>query len=131
MNIFEIATKQKIRFASLKGDVTTEMLWDIPLESKSGFDLDTIAKSVKADLDAASEESFVRTSSPMKTSLELKLLVVKHVIDVRLTERAAALRKKEISQTKQTLLDALARKQTQEIDELSAAQIQEKLAALE
>ena len=46
-------------------------------------------------------------------------------------ERIAALRKKEISQTKQTLLDALARKQTQEIDELSAAQIQEKLAALE
>ena len=131
MNIFEIATKQKIRFASLKGDVNTEMLWDIPLESKSGFDLDTIAKSVKADLDAASEESFVRASSPMKTSLELKLLVIKHVIDVRLTERAAALRKKEISQTKQTLLDALARKQSQEFDELSAAQIQEKLAALE
>ena len=37
MNIFEYATRAKLRFASSRGDLTVEQLWDVPLRSTDGF----------------------------------------------------------------------------------------------
>lgn len=59
MNIFEIAAIQKFRFPTIKGEVTTEALWDMPLVSKNGFDLDDVAKTVNAALKSVTEESLL------------------------------------------------------------------------
>ena len=56
MSIFEQASRLKLRFASVKGELTIEHLWGLPLQSKTSFDLDTVAKAVARDaagLDAA------------------------------------------------------------------------------
>lgn len=72
MNIFELATRQKLRFASAKGDLTTEQLWDLPLLISSPtrdvkVDLDTLARSINHELKAQAEESFVSTkANPLK-----------------------------------------------------------------
>jgi len=60
MSLFETASKNKLRFSSIKGNLTTEDLWDLPLTSKSGrICLDNIAKQLYKELKDSTEESFV------------------------------------------------------------------------
>lgn len=132
MSIFEQATRQKLRFQSPKGDLTTEQLWEMPLQSKSQFDLDTVAKAVNADLKAVTEESFVSTNqSPANEKLTLMLDVVKHVIAVRVAEAAAARQRADRAAERQKLLGILADKQDAALHELTPDEIKARLAALD
>ena len=91
MNIFEQATRRAIRFESAKGDLSVEQLWDLPLQSRNQFDLDTVAKTVNRQLNAVTEESFVSVrENPAKETHSLKLEIVKHIISVKLQEAEEA-----------------------------------------
>lgn len=124
MTIFEKATREKFRYPSVKGLLTTEQLWELPLTAKSGFSLDDVAKAVNAELKAIDTESFVATeTNPAKATLETKLEVVKHVIAVRLADdqaaKAAAAKKLE----KEKLLAVLGRKQDAVLENLTEAEL--------
>lgn len=130
MSIFEQASRLKLRFASVKGELTIEHLWGLPLQSKTSFDLDTVAKAVARDLKAVTEESFVVETSPANTVLILKLDVVKHIIAVRLAENAAATNRSARSAERQKLLGILADKQDESLKNLTPEQIQKRLDEL-
>ena len=131
-NIFEYATRYKLRFASPRGELTVEQLWDIPLRSRDGFDLDTVAKTANKVLKIISEESFVETTkTPMHTRSEVALEVVKHVISVKLAEENAAKKRAEKKAEKEDLLRILAEKQKGALSELSEQEIQKRIAALD
>lgn len=130
MNIFEQATRQQFRFQSIKGLLTTEDLWQLPLQSKSGFDLDTVAKTINKMLKETAEESFVTSVSSANTALSLALDVVKHVIAVKMEENAASRSRVERAAERQKLLEILEKKQDAALHELTPAQIAERLAAL-
>ncbi|GIJ09746.1 hypothetical protein ACFFMR_02870 [Micromonospora andamanensis] len=124
MTIFEKATREKFRYPSTKGLLTTEQLWELPLTAKSGFSLDDVAKAVNAELKAVDTESFVATeTNPAKATLETKLEVVKHVIAIRIAEdqaaKAAAAKKLE----KEKLLAVLGRKQDAVLENLTEAEL--------
>ena len=90
MNIFEQATRNQTRFTSIKGLLTVEDLWQLPLQSKTGFDLDSVAKEANRQLKEVTEESFVSTTTnPSKAVNELRLEVVKHIIAVKMAENEA------------------------------------------
>lgn len=131
MSIFEQATKQKLRFPTTKGDLTVEQVWDLPLQAVSAVDLDNLAKSVKRELNALTEESFVNiVESPAKSKLELKLEILKHIIGVKLkiaedNRDAAAKREK-----REKLLSVLADKQDEALKSLTPEEIQKQLEAL-
>lgn len=130
-NIFEQATRQQLRFPSTKGEVTVEQLWQMPLSSRNGFDLDAVAKAVNTELKAAGEESFVEAkSNPAKAQLTLKLDVVKHVISVKLAEKEKAEKSAETAAQRQRLLKALEDSEDAELAKLTPDQIRERLAAL-
>lgn len=129
--LFEQASRAKLRFVSSKGPLMVEQLWEIPLTSKTGFSLDEVAKTVKRELDAASEESFVQTTSPAKAEAELKLEVVKYVISVRLAEADAATKKVQKQQLRQQLTQALAEKKSDAIKGMSVEEIERRLAELD
>lgn len=134
MDIFEIASRKAFRFSSSKGDLTTEQLWTLPLISKSQnpCDLDTIARSINADLKSMTEESFVNVApDPRKGDLEVKLAIVKRVIDVRQEEIAAAQKSKEKAELRKKLAEALADKRDNAIKNLSEAEIEAKLKELD
>lgn len=132
MNIFEQASRQKIRFSSNKGDLTTEQLWDLPLTSKTQFDLDTVAKTVHASLALVSTTSFVtQVSDPAKSRLELAMELVKHVIAVRVAENQAANDRAKARAERDRLINVLADKQDQALREMSADEIKARLADLE
>lgn len=131
MNIFEKATREKFRYPSSKGLLTTEQLWELPLTAKSGFSLDDVARAVNAELKAIDTESFVATeTNPAKATLETKLEVVKHVIAIRIAEdqaaKAAAAKKLE----KEKLLAVLGRKQDAVLENLTEAELLARINSL-
>jgi len=131
-DIFETATRSKIRFASVRGELTVEHLWDVPLRSSDGFDLDAIAKNANKALKAATEESFVApTRTPLHTRLETALAVVVRVIEVKLAEEATAKRRAENRVERERLLGILAEKQAGKLSALSEKELQKRIEALE
>lgn len=131
-NIFERATRAKLRFVSVRGLLTVEDLWDLPLTSKNGFDIDAVAKEANFRLKEAGEESFVSTKpDPAKALLELQMDVLKHIIAVRLQEQEAAKQKAERKVERARLLEALDSKQVEALKGLSPEEIRARIAEID
>ena len=79
MEMFEKASKQKLRYKVTSGTISTEDLWDLDLDS-----LDLLAKTLNKAIKDSEEESFIKSKSTANTTLELKFEIVKHVIEVKL-----------------------------------------------
>jgi len=132
MNLFEYATRNKLRFKSTRGEITVEDLWDVPLRSKDDFNLNSIAKAASKAWKDISEESFVETAKTTQhTRLELALDVVKYVIETKLAEEAAAQKRAENKLEKEKLLKILAEKQDGKLSELSERELKKRIAELE
>ena len=128
---FELATRKQFRYPSTKGDLTTEQLWDLPLQSKTGFDLDTTARNINNQLKSISEESFVDTSTnPAKPDLEAKLAIVVHIIKTKQAENEAARNAAAVKAERQRLTELLHLKSQEELSKLTPAEIQARLDAL-
>jgi len=133
MNMFETALRNKYRYTTIRGIITTEQLWDLKLESADGFNLDTVARGINANLKEISEESFVKPSSNSdeKVELETKLEIVKYIIAVKLEEKTAAARRRERTEERRKLLDAIGAKKDAQLTEASLEELERKLAALD
>lgn len=127
--MFEQASRSKLRFDSSKGGLTTEDLWDLPLTSPSGnrANLDAIAMDLyRQTRESAEIISFVNPAaeSREKAELELRLAIVKHVIDTKLAERAAMEAAAERRNKKQRLLELIAHKQDEELSSKPIEELQ-------
>lgn len=130
--MFEKAARTKLRFPSNRGDLSVEQLWDLPLTSKTGFDLDTIAREVNQSLKASTEDSFVTVRvNPQKTRFELSLDILKHIIQVKLAEADATAMAAARKAEKNRLIEILDQKKDQDLLGLSTEELQKKIAALE
>ena len=131
-NLFLQATREKFRFESPKGDLSVEQLWDLPLTSRTGFDLDTVAKAVNANLKSSNEESFVNVSNnPAVSRLQAQLEVVKAIIEIKLAQAEAAKKRVEKAAERQRLMEVLHSKKDQELQGLSVEEIERRLSQLE
>jgi len=93
--MFETATRHKYRFETIKGNISTEDLWDMPL-SRTYKDLnkpidtiaclDDIAINLTKLLENIGQKSFVVKKNKNSKITELKLDIVKHIIKVKLNE---------------------------------------------
>jgi hypothetical protein len=133
MNIFERATRAKLRYDSTIGLLSTEQLWDLPLVARGDRpDLDKVARAAYQALKVLEEGSFVDVKpDPRRADAELRLEVVKHVIAARQAEAAAAVKAMETKERKAKLLEALANKEVATLSGMSEVQLKEELAKLE
>ena len=132
MNIFEIAARQKLRFETIKGALSVEDLWDLPLTSATGRAcLDEIAIGLHKQLRASADVvSFVDSAATADPSVQLRFDIVKHVIEQRKLENAEAASAKAKAELKQQLLAALAKKRESAVDAMTEEQLVKKLAEL-
>lgn len=131
MNMFEAASRMKLRFPTTRGDIATESLWDLPLSSKAGFDLDAVARAVNTDLKQQAEESFVQTSTnPRKAMLELQMEILKYVIAEKQAENAARAAAAENKAKREKLLGVLSKKEDQALESLTPEQLKAQIEAL-
>ena len=130
-NIFEAVTRKALRFSTERGPVTVEQLWQMPLQAKNLFDLDSVAKDCNAKVKSFTEESFVTpTNTPAKAEAELALEVVKHIIQTKMAEAAAEAAAAQKRETRQKILGIMAEKQDEALKSLSMEDLKKQLEAL-
>lgn len=132
-NMFEYATRNKLRFDSQIGVLAVEDLWDLPLtDSRKAATLDNIAKEINRDLKEETEESFVvKSTNRRKKTLEVKLDIVKHIIGVKMAEAEASKRRVENKKERERLLEILAQKEDESLKSQSVDDIRKRLAELD
>jgi len=129
--MFEKASKLKLRFASKRGYLSTEDLWDIPLTNEADLSLDNLAKTLSREIKLSEEESFVIQKSSAGSIMELKLDIVKHIIQVKLKSMKDA-EDKVINTTKiQKLQSAIMRKEDASLEDQSLGELMKKLKKLQ
>lgn len=128
MNVIEQAVREKLRFATVRGALTVEQLFDMPLVASDGFDLDSLSRVLLSDVKDYGQESLVKKDvNVSRDAAELRVAVVKHVIDAvqeKLDEKSAAVAKQ---QRRQKLLAALETKESEELATMSREDLLEAL----
>lgn len=130
--LYKLAAQTRLRFSSTKGELTVENLYDLPLTSKNGSSLDSMACAVSAELKTMSEESFVEpsNSNPRKKVLELSLDLLTDVIKTKQDENAARTLKAERDARAAKIRELLAQKRDQTLSEKSEGDLEKELKEL-
>lgn len=118
-NMFEIATRNKMRFP-FKGMISVEDLWDLNVR-----DLDNVFKTLNAQVKKSQEESLLATKSKEDEALSIQIEIVKHIVNIKLTEAEVARQNKESKAQAQKIMEIINAKQDEDlhnksIDELKA-----------
>ncbi len=131
-NIFEQATRDKVRFSSRAGELTVEDVWTLPLATTNALrvSLDTLALGLHTEL----EHTMISFVSPKKeagdTLLQLKLDIVKHIIQVRLAELETAAKARDTREKRDKLLEIIGNKEAEALTNLSLDELRTMVAAL-
>lgn len=131
MNIFEQATRAKIRFSTPVGMLSVEDLWDLPLTStRARANLDDVARLLDAELKSTSSVSFVNDVSEVNAKTKLMFDVVIHVINTKIDEAKAAKSAADVREKKQRIMAIIERKQEESLSAASIDDLQQMLASL-
>lgn len=122
--MFEIATRTKMRFP-FKGLVSVEDLWDLSVR-----DLDSIFKTLNAQVKKSQEESLLATKTKEDETLATQIEIVKHIVKTRLDEAETAKQSKELKEKKQKIMEIIAAKQDESLKNASVEELQAMLANL-
>lgn len=125
-NLFELATRRKFRFETTRGNLTIEELWDLSIES-----LDRIAVALHKKVNSEETVSFVNTSKKVNTGDELKLEIVLHVINVRVTEATESRDRQLKAERARTIRDELERRKEDAIKTKSDEELAKELELLQ
>lgn len=125
-NIFELATKQKLRFSTTRGNVGVEDLWDLTLEQ-----LDDTARLINKKVKETSEESFINKRSTGDKAMQLRLDVVVSIINTKLEEESRRKNAAERKVKREAILKLMADKQDDALKRKSLASLQAELDKLE
>lgn len=124
MNIFEIATRSKYRFA-YHGSLTVEDLWDL-----SEKDLDNVYKTLKSKAKELNEDSLLETKSAEDTELLNKIEIVKYIFEVKRSESLARA-EAAVNQKKRKQIEAIiARKQNEALENMSEEDLRKMLSEM-
>lgn len=123
--MFEIAVRNKFRFP-FKGQISVEDLWDLSLEN-----LDTVFKTLNAQVKLASEESLLNEKDKEVEIVEQKIAIVKHIVAVKQAEAAKRRDAAKLYEQKQKLMALIAKKEDEALDGLTADELKKMLADLD
>jgi hypothetical protein len=128
---FEFCARHKVRFATDKGSLALEQLFDLPLTSDTGKpNLNQIAKEIYGRINK-DETNFVEVETSQATRTDtLMLEAVKRVIAIRQDENKAVANAREKNQRKQELLAALEASEGRALQSKSPDEIRKMLAEL-
>ncbi|EGT5015214.1 hypothetical protein CDIF29631_04016 (plasmid) [Clostridioides difficile] len=124
-NIFEIATRNKFRFA-FRGLISVEDLWDLRLEQ-----LDEVYKALRTEMKKANEESLLKIKTKDQKEVELKIKIVKYIVELKLLEIENRNKEKDKKEKRQRLLELINKKETQEMENKSTEELKSMLDDLE
>ena len=124
-NLFEMATRSKLRFPSTKGELSVEDLWDL-----SDKDLDVVYKNLKDQEVKSSEESLLDDAN-VDPKLTAAIGIVKYIFITKRNERLAEKERINKKLTQRKYIDALSKKQDEAIEKMSEAELRAMIDTLE
>lgn len=122
--MFEIATRSKFRFP-YKGQISVEDMWDLSLLA-----LDSVFKALNSQMRQVKEESLLSTKSKADEVLELQIEIVKYIVSVKLAEKEAREKAAEKSAQRQKIMEIMAKKQDESLENASMEDLQKMLSEL-
>lgn len=125
VNMFEVAVRTKMRFP-FKGVISVEDLWDLSVEN-----LDAIFKTLNSQLKQVKEESLLSTKTKEDKELDVKIEIVKYIVNVKLEERDKQQKAKEQKEKKQKILELISNKQDEALQNKSVEELQAMLNELD
>ncbi len=127
MNNFERASRLKLRFSTVAGNLTVEDLWDLPLIHELYASLDNVAKELNREVKGQEEESFVSVDKNKDTIPQLKLDIVKRIIEHKLSQIERNEKKAITEQKKARIMSILAEKEDDDLKGKSTEELKELL----
>lgn len=126
--MFEQASRMKLRIDTNLGGISIEDLWDLPLTvtHPSRVSLDKIAIALHRQVKEIGDvTSFVEPAATDRNAetLQLSFEIVKHIIGVRVKERDEARTAADRKEKKQRLLELIARKEDEALGEKSVDEL--------
>lgn len=122
-NIFEQASRQKLRFA-LNGSISTEQLWDSPMTALVDYE-QSLTETCEGYAKSTRRTKTIRTKAQREN--ELRLAIVTHILDVREKEQEEAQNRAQIKEHNEKILLLI---QSKKENELSSKTIEELEAML-
>lgn len=116
-NMFERASREKTRIPYC-GMCSVEDLWDLSVQK-----LDGIFQTRNAKLNAEKEESLLGPKTRGTSELALQVAIIRHIVEVKFAEAAAAETAEVHRQKNARLLSILADRSDKKLEELSDEEI--------
>ena len=122
-NLFERATRQRLRFETIAGNISVEDIWSLPLCSGK-VNLNDLAKELNKEIKTFEEEDFVnKTSNSKNEDIKLKFDIILYVIKYK-TEQAEAKERATLTLEKRRSIQALIeKKESQQLENLSIEEL--------
>lgn len=119
MENFKQASKEKLRFQTVKGTLTTEQLWDLSLE-----DLDALAVSLETEHKESGKKSFLVKTSVKDKTAKLRFDVVLDILGTKVAEQEAASEAQEIKAHNKKIINLISEKQDESLKGKSIKQLE-------
>lgn len=125
MNLFEVATRANYQFP-FRGMINVIDLWDLSLTN-----LDSVFKTLNAEVKKFEEESLLHTKSKEDEEISNKIEIVKYIVNVKLNEKKKRENDIKNAETRQKLLEIKAKRQNAALEHMSDEELDKALAELE
>lgn len=128
INIFEYATRNKLRFTSSKGVLTVEELWQLPIDALR--EIFNVYNKQKKELDG--EEKFIDDDVEVNKTSELDIIIdiLKHIAETKSKESKAVIEAQAKAAKKQRIMELIANKQNAELEDKSIDELTKMLTEL-
>lgn len=123
-DLFEKASRAKLRYDTTRGQLAVDDLWDLPLAA-----LNRVAVALHDQLKNESV-SYLDDAPKANETLQLKFDVAKYVIDVRKTEIKERLDAQTKTETKQKIMGIIARRKDAALEEKPIEELESLLQSL-
>lgn len=123
-NIFEMASREKFRY-TFRGIISTEDLWDL-----TPAQLDVIYKDLNKEVKKFQEESLLSKPTSEDSVLAAKIEIVKYIFNVKMEEAAKRQTEMVNAEKKRRIMDILAKKQDDSLQNMSEDELRKMLEEL-
>lgn len=122
--LFINATRNNYQFP-FRGMINVIDLWDLSL-----INLDSVFKTLNAEVKKSEEESLLNTKSKEDEEISNKIEIVKYIVGVKLDEKKKRENAKKNAEMRQRLLEIKAKRQDAALENMSDEDLDKALAEL-
>lgn len=124
VNLFEVATRENYLFP-FKGMINVIDLWNLSLTN-----LDSVFKTLNAEVKKSEEESLLNAKTKEDEELTNKIEIIKYIVNKKLAEKEARENKKKNKEKRQRILEIKAKRQDEALENMSDEDLDKLLADL-